>query len=82
QNPGLKTGLVAESNLIDFLNGQGIKAEAIGTVVKALKGLHAQGKLNEHIMTNRHLQANGLIIGPSPKATVHELHEKQPDHNR
>ncbi|OWY94041.1 hypothetical protein PHMEG_00036349 [Phytophthora megakarya] len=73
---GYDTGLEAGSNLIDFLNGQGIKAKAIGTVVKALKGLHAQGKLNEHIMAYRHLQANGLIIDPSPKATVHELHEK------
>ncbi|OWY92653.1 hypothetical protein PHMEG_00038257 [Phytophthora megakarya] len=46
----LKIGLEAESNLIGFLNGQGIKAKAIRTVVKALKRLLAQGNLNEHIM--------------------------------
>ncbi|OWZ02024.1 hypothetical protein PHMEG_00026491 [Phytophthora megakarya] len=50
------------------------KAKAVGTVVKALKKLHARGELNEHTITYQRLQENNCIVDPSPRATIHELH--------
>ncbi|KAK1937823.1 hypothetical protein P3T76_009560 [Phytophthora citrophthora] len=69
----LRAGRDAESNILEFLTAENIKARAHGTVVKTLKRLHGAGKLDDRILQFQRLQQEGKVLDDSPVKSVRVL---------
>lgn len=66
----LQLGKDAESALQEFFVAEGIRANAGGTVLKALRKLHKEGKLDGLINSYNRLLSAGQIVDPSPPTTL------------
>ncbi|KAE8897552.1 hypothetical protein PF003_g18467 [Phytophthora fragariae] len=69
----LQAGKDAEANILAFLREQNKKPKAYGTVVKTLKRMHTEGKLNDQILRHQALTTQGLTVDASHPRTVHVL---------
>ncbi|KAG3111619.1 hypothetical protein PI124_g6330 [Phytophthora idaei] len=69
----LTAGRDAEANILSFLHPEHGKAKAYGTVVKILKRMHSEGKLDEHIKRYQVLHETGKTLDDSPPNTIHQL---------
>ncbi|KAH9095566.1 hypothetical protein Ae201684P_015369 [Aphanomyces euteiches] len=69
----LTLGGTAESNMILFLQGKGIRAKAGGACLKNLRELHSVGALNARIKQFDLLFRARLIEDPSPSSTINKL---------
>ncbi|KAE8893772.1 hypothetical protein PF003_g22298 [Phytophthora fragariae] len=69
----LKAGEEAEEEIHAFLGAKNKKSKAFSTVVKTLKKMYAEGKLNKHIARYQARCAEGLVLDGSPAASVHVL---------
>jgi hypothetical protein len=69
----LAAGREAEINIQALIAAENIKANAYGTVVKALKQIHAVGKLNDRILQYQKPLQEGDVLDPSPPKTIHTL---------
>ncbi|KAH9093597.1 hypothetical protein Ae201684P_016224 [Aphanomyces euteiches] len=74
RDDALTLGRTAESNMILFLQGKGIRAKAGGACLKHLRELHSAGALNAHIKQFDLLFRARLIEDPSPSSTINKLH--------
>ncbi|KAE8911234.1 hypothetical protein PF005_g15393 [Phytophthora fragariae] len=72
----LSSGREAEANILAFLEAKNIKAKSHGTIVKVLKRMHAEGKLNEQISRYQKLHQEGKAVEGSP------LHVLKPCNNQ
>ncbi|KAH9106487.1 hypothetical protein AeMF1_017900 [Aphanomyces euteiches] len=73
RDDALTLGRTAESNMILFLQGKGIRAKAGGACLKHLRELHSAGALNAHIKQFDLLFRARLIEDPSPSSTINKL---------
>lgn len=73
----LQAGKDAEANILTFLRGHHKKTKAYGTVVKALKRMHTEGKLDDHILRHQALTAQGRVVESSDTRTIHALLPQQ-----
>lgn len=62
----LKLGSTAESNVLAFLQLNGSRASAYGTIATAMKRLQNEGKLGEHILAYKRLVERKLAIDDTP----------------
>ncbi|KAF4045582.1 hypothetical protein GN244_ATG02031 [Phytophthora infestans] len=69
----LQSGLEAEAGIQALLAEENITAKSYGTIVKVLKRLHTDGKLNNHITRFQTLQQQGLVLDPTPPKSQHVL---------
>ncbi|EGZ16647.1 hypothetical protein PHYSODRAFT_330708 [Phytophthora sojae] len=66
----LSSGREAEENVLAFLEAENVKAKSHGTIVKVLKRMYAQGKLDDRIRNYQRLQQEGKALEDAP---VHVL---------
>ncbi|EGZ14279.1 hypothetical protein PHYSODRAFT_335926 [Phytophthora sojae] len=66
----LSSGREAEANVLAFLEAENVKAKSHGTIVKVLKRMYAQGKLDDRIRNHQRLQQEGKALEDAP---VHVL---------
>ncbi|OWZ13734.1 hypothetical protein PHMEG_00012886 [Phytophthora megakarya] len=62
----LISGREAEANVVAFLEAEHVKAKSHGTIVKVLKGMYAEGKLNNSIRNYLHLRQEGRALEDAP----------------
>ncbi|KAE9288409.1 hypothetical protein PF001_g20529 [Phytophthora fragariae] len=74
----LSAGVKAQDNTLAFLNANGSSALAVGTVIKALRKLHKEGKLDEHIAQFHERSNAGSIVDPTPASALPAFIRLQP----
>ena len=57
---------LAEANVIEYLRGERINAKGSSAVLKHVRNLHRQDKLNDRILQYRRLLKAGIMVDPSP----------------
>ncbi|EGZ09049.1 hypothetical protein PHYSODRAFT_524943, partial [Phytophthora sojae] len=62
----LSSGREAEANVLAFLEAENVKAKSHGTIVKVLKRMYAQGKLDDRIRNYQRLQQEGNALEDAP----------------
>ncbi|EGZ21842.1 hypothetical protein PHYSODRAFT_490928, partial [Phytophthora sojae] len=58
----LSSGREAEANVFAFLEAKNVKAKSHGTIVKVLKRMYAQGKLDDRIRNYQRLKQEGKAL--------------------
>jgi hypothetical protein len=61
-------------NVNTYFSEEGISARSAGTVLKAMRVLHREGKLNSRISDFQERVRAGIIIDPSPPSMLFALH--------
>ncbi|KAE8971643.1 hypothetical protein PR003_g27281 [Phytophthora rubi] len=74
----LSAGVKAQDNTLAFLKANGSSALAVGTVIKALRKLHKEGKLDEHIAQFHERSNAGSIVDPTPASALPAFIRLQP----
>jgi hypothetical protein len=74
----LTAGRDAEVNVLVFLRSGNSRAKSCGTIVKVLKRMHAEGKLNDLITRYQSLKEKGAIKDDSPVRATHDLQPSAP----
>ena len=69
----LQVGMAAQSAVLSFLQDSNIRATGSSSVLKHLRELHRQGKLNSHIKILERLKDSGLVTDPAPPHTLSVL---------
>lgn len=69
----LELGRTAETNIRAFLEEANIKAKSVGTIVKILKRMHTEGKLNHRIEAYQRLVNEGRVVDVTPPKSLHVL---------
>ncbi|RLN37550.1 hypothetical protein BBJ28_00023393 [Nothophytophthora sp. Chile5] len=69
----VKTGVAAESGILQYLRALGLNNSAYGTVIKALKKHHKEGKLDSRIEHYRKLLQSGRAVDLTPPHARPEL---------
>ncbi|OWZ09578.1 hypothetical protein PHMEG_00017695 [Phytophthora megakarya] len=69
----LEIGLRAESAVLAFLSGHGIRAKDGSSVLREMSKLHRVGKLNDRILAYRSRLAVEKIVDPAPVGTENIL---------